>query len=251
MRFLYNTWLYLDVLSSLSSGEDPYCLKFTSSSLSPPPSPQLPPGSSPSEAFSLANEIDSLLGVAGELFPLIARMSKVCNRLSGKVIKQSDIQHIEEAIQVRDELLDWRSPEAYSVNASSDVNCSLDDIVSTAHVYRLTALLHLYRTFPPLGRDIQNLADQILNKLVLIPKNSGSLCIHIWPLMAAGCEHTDLFKRQQVLLRFEDVREKLRVANVDQAIDLLVEVWKRRDAGDTNAGWASLAKERDWHLFLG
>jgi hypothetical protein len=69
--------------------------------------------------------------------------------------------------------------------------------------------------------------------------------------MAAGCEHTDPFKRQQILLRFEDVREKLRVANVDQAIDLLVEVWKRRDAGDLNAGWASLAKERQWNLFLG
>ena len=69
--------------------------------------------------------------------------------------------------------------------------------------------------------------------------------------MAAGCEHTELYKRQLVLQRFEDVREKLKVANVDQAIDLLAEVWRRRDAGDLKAGWASLAKERDWNLLLG
>jgi hypothetical protein len=90
-----------------------------------------------------------------------------------------------------------------------------------------------------------------LNSLILIPKDSGSLCIHIWPLMAAGCEHTELYKRQLILQRFEDVREKLKVANVDQAIDLLMEVWKRRDAGDLKAGWASLARERDWNLLLG
>ena len=244
MRFLYNTWLYLDVLSSLSSGEDPYMLNFDSSSVSPPSSPV-------SESFSLRNEIDSLLGCAGDLFPLIARMSKVCNRLCDKVITQSEIQYIRDAIQVRDELLLWQPPRTSFLQASSDVHCSLDDIVRTAEVYRLTALLHLYRAFPPLGKDIQNLADQILNSLLLIPKDSGSLCIHIWPLMASGCEHTDPFKRQLVRLRFEDVRQKLKVANVDQAIDLLAEVWKRRDAGDLNAGWASLARERDWHLLLG
>lgn len=253
MRFLYNTWLYLDVLSSLSSGEDPYALKFYSSSMSPPPSPAIIPGTSPSgeENFSFRNEVDSLLGCAGDLFPLIARMSQVCNRLNDKIITLSEIQFIEDAIHVRDELLAWKPPGISNLQESSDIHCSLDDIVTTAEVYRLSSLLHLYRAFPPLGKDIQNLADQILNSLLLIPIDSGSLCIHIWPLMAAGCEHSELYKRELVLQRFEVVREKLKVANVDQVIDLLLEVWKRRDAGDLNAGWASLARERDWHLLLG
>ena len=253
MRFLYNTWLYLDVLSSLSSGEDPYALKFYSSSMSPPPSPATIPGASPSgeEKFSLRNEVDSLLGCAGELFPHIARMSQVCNRLNDKVITISEIPFIQDAIQVRDDLLEWKPPGVSSLQESSDIHCSLDDIITTAEVYRLTALLHLYRAFPPLGKDIQNLADQILNSLLLIPDDSGSLCIHIWPLMAAGCEHTEPYKRRLVLQRFEAVREKLKVANVDQVIELLGEVWKRRDAGDFNAGWASLARERDWQLLLG
>ena len=69
--------------------------------------------------------------------------------------------------------------------------------------------------------------------------------------MAAGCEHSDPIKRHLVRQRFEDIRERLKVANVDKAIELLVEVWARRDAGDTNAGWASLARERGWHLLLG
>lgn len=246
MRFLYNTWVYLDVLSSLSSGEDPYSLKFYNNTLSPPSTP-----SSSGGDFNLKNEIDSLLGCAADLFPQIARMSKVANRLTEKVITQQEVQYIQEAIEVRDSLLAWRPPEIDLLQESSDVNCSLEDIVRTAEVYRLTALLHLYRTFPPLGRNVQDLADQILNTLLVIPKESHSLCIHIWPLMAAGCEHTDPFKRQKVCQRFEDVREKLMIPNVDQAIDLLAEVWRRRDSGDRDAGWAKLAKERDWHLLLG
>ena len=101
MRFLYNTWLYLDVLSSLSSGEDPYALKFNTAFMSPPPSPGIIPGTSPSdgEQFSLRNEIDSLLGCAGDLFLLIARMSKVSNRLADKVITPSEVQFIQEAIR--------------------------------------------------------------------------------------------------------------------------------------------------------
>jgi hypothetical protein len=178
-------------------------------------------------------------------------MSKVANRLTEKVITHDEVQFISEAIQVRDDLLAWRPPEIDLLQESADTYCQLDDIVRTAEVYRLTALLHLYRTFPPLGRDLQNLADQILNNLLVIPKESHSLCIHIWPLMASGCEQTDAFKRHQVCQRFEDIREKLMIANVDQAIDLLGEVWRRRDAGDRDAGWAKLAKERDWHLLLG
>jgi len=180
-------------------------------------------------------------------------MSKICNRLTDKIITEFELQYIQEAIQLRDELLTWQPPQIDILQASSDVHCSLDDIVTTAEVYRLTSLLHLYRAFPPLSgpKDVASLADQILNCLLLIPKESGSLCIHIWPLMASGCEHTDYGKREAVLNRFEDVREKLKVANVDQAIELLVEVWKRRDAGDLGAGWASLAKERDWHMLLG
>jgi Fungal specific transcription factor domain len=246
MRFLYNTWVYLDVLSSLSSGEDPFSLKFFSSTLSPPSTP-----SSSAGEFSLKSEIDSLLGCAVDLFPLIARMSKVANRLTEKVITYDEVEFIREAIEVRDKLLAWRPPEIDLLQKSADTLCQLDDIVRTAEVYRLTALLHLYRTFPPLGRDLQNLADQILNNLLVIPKESHSLCIHIWPLMASGCEQTDPVKRHKVFQRFDDIRAKLMIANVDQAIDLLGEVWRRRDAGDRDAGWAKLAKERDWHLLLG
>jgi hypothetical protein len=246
MRFLYNTWVYLDVLSSLSSGEDPYSLKLHANSLSPPSTP-----SSAGGEFSLKNEIDSLLGCAVDLFPLIARMSKVSNRLMEKVITHEEVGYIQEAIDVRDELLAWRPPEIDLLKEPSDENCALEDIIRTAEVYRLTALLHLYRTFPPLGRNLETLADQILNTLLVIPKESHSLCIHIWPLMAAGCEHTDPLNRKRVCQRFEDIREKLKIANVDQAIDLLMEVWRRRDAGDRDAGWTKLARERDWHILLG
>ena len=142
MRFLYNTWLYLDVLSSLSSGEDPYALKFYSSSMSPPPSPAIIPGTSPSgeEQFSLRNEIDSLLGCAGDLFPLIARMSKVCNRLNDKVITLSEIQYIEDAIHVRDELLAWKPPGTI-IFKNLPTYIVLSTISSaTAEVYRLSCL---------------------------------------------------------------------------------------------------------------
>jgi hypothetical protein len=214
---------------------------------------------SPSSPFSerangaptLLNEIDSLLGCAGELFPLIARMSKVCNHLNEKSITENEIPYIVEGIKIRDELSNWFPPASVSIHESEDQYCKVDDIVTTAEVYRLTALLHLYRSFPPFGKDVPLLAEQILNLLLLIPPESGTLCIHIWPLMAAGCEQTDPQRRDKVRGRFEEIRGKLMVANVDQAIMLLEEVWKRKDAGDNDAGWASLARERGWHLLLG
>jgi hypothetical protein len=249
MRFLYNTWLYLDVLSSLSSGEDPYSLNFlTMPEESPAASPT---GRRSSGAFTLQNEIDSLLGCAGDLFPLIARASKISNRLGEKVLDAKDLEYITEGIAVRDELINWRPPDINILQASKDEHCSLNDIVRTAEVYRQTALLHLYRTFPPFGNDIPCLADAILDALLLIPSQSGSLCIHIWPLMASGCEMMDPIKRQLVRERFHCVREKLKVANVDSAIELLEEIWNRKDRGIQNVGWVSLAKERDWHLLLG
>jgi len=178
-------------------------------------------------------------------------MSKVSNALIDKIITVDLLPTIAEAIAVRDDLINWQPPSIQILQASSDANCSLDDVVRTAEVYRLTALLHLYRAFPPLGKNVSDLADQILNYLLLVPKESGSLCIHIWPLMAAGCEHSQLDKRRLVLERFEVVREKLKIANVDQAMSLLFDVWKRRDAGDVTAGWVTLARERGWHLLLG
>jgi hypothetical protein len=217
--------------------------------MSPVNSPEHDRGSP--KGYNLQNEIDSLLGCAGDLFPLIARVSKVSNRLIDKVITEVEVPYIIQAIQIRNELDEWIPPRIEILQASTDVYCSLDDIVATADAYRRTALLHLYKAFPPLGKDVQRLANEILNQLLLIPKESGSLCIHIWPLMASGCEHTEPEKREQVRNRFEDIRGKLKVANVDSAIKLLEDVWKRRDAGDLNAGWASLARERGWHLLLG
>jgi hypothetical protein len=202
-------------------------------------------------ASNLLSQIDSLLGCAGDLFPLIARMSKICNHLNEKSITDDEIPYITEGIKIRDELLTWFPPATVSILESEDQYCTIDDIVTTAEVYRLTSLLHLYRSFPPFGKDVPSLADQILNYLLRIPPESGTLCIHIWPLMASGCEHTDPLKRDKVRGRFEEIRGKLMVANVDQAIMLLEEVWNRKDGGDKDAGWASLARERGWHLLLG
>lgn len=178
-------------------------------------------------------------------------MSRVANRLTDKIITEAEVPFISEAIQIRDELCQWAPPSSEILHASSDVLCSLDDIITTADAYRRTALLHLYRAFPPLGKDVDRLADEILNQILHIPKESGSLCIHIWPLMAAGCEQADPSRRAQVRSRFEHMRTLLMVANVDSAIDLMEEVWKKRDAGDFNAGWTNLARERGWHLLLG
>lgn len=254
LRFLHNTWLYLDVLSSLSSGEDPMYLSFHSSS-----SPVMSPSSPRAERYStgsngvssLQSEIDALLGCAEELFPLIARMSKVCNHLKERPITETEIQYIQEGLQIRAELLNWVPPPTIEIHASEDQNCKIDDIVMTAEVYRLTALLHLYLSFPPLGKDVPGLADQILNMLLVIPPESGTLCIHIWPLMAAGCEHTDPIRRDQVRGRFDEIRRKLMVANVEQSITVLEEVWARKDAGDRDVGWATIAKEHDWNVLLG
>ena len=247
MRFLYNTFLYLDVLSSLSSGEDPCSLRTICSATSPPSSLD----DTPSKSFSVHNEIDSLLGCAGDLFPLIARMSKVTNQLNRKHTPEAAIVYIDERTRVREKLRRWQPPDISILKKSSDIHCSIDDIVRTAEIYRLTALLHLYRVCPPIEEDVDGFADQILDYLILIPKESGSLILHIWPLVATGCEQFVPTKRALVLERFMEVREKVNVANVHLAIILLQEVWRRNDAGDRNVGWVSLAREWGWHLLLG
>jgi len=57
--------------------------------------------------------------------------------------------------------------------------------------------------------------------------------------------------RSELFPQRSTVGETLKVANVEKAIEPLVEVWKRKDAAGMNAGWAVLARERGWHLLLG
>ena len=63
-----------------------------------------------------------------------------------------------------------------------------------------------------------------------VPVSSRTIIVQIYPLLAAGCEVTAQEDRGWVLRRWHSMVMRLRIGNVNRCVDLVQEVWNRRDA---------------------
>jgi hypothetical protein len=97
------------------------------------------------------------------------------------------------------------------------------------------------------------LADKVLMLLASIPTTSKTLILHIFPMLISSCEIEDPSDRTWILERWKVMNEKLWLSNVSQAVEIIKEVWRRKDSltqGDMNG---EKRKEvdgmNDWDLF--
>ncbi|KAL2007495.1 hypothetical protein VTN00DRAFT_8933 [Thermoascus crustaceus] len=213
LRFLYNTWMYMDVIARLTSlhetGDDEIAFW---------------PLSTPDDGV---HEIDPLLGCAASLFPLIGQVANLIQRV--RKSKSNSIAIISEAIELKTLIEKWEPPQYFEPpeDPTSDVQHSFQ----TAEAYRWATLLYLHQAVPEIpSESASELAKRVLILLATVPLSSRATIVQIYPLLAASCEADTQEDRNWILDRWAAMQTRLRIGNIDRCLEVIREVWARRDA---------------------
>lgn len=216
LTFLCKTWLYVDVIARLTSVDEDTSngFEFVASKIYSPLLEEV--------------HIDPLMGCASSLFPIIGRVANLVRRVCKKPC--SSLAMISQGVDLKKQLEEWVPPSHFDQNVNSTAD--ILDSLQTAEAYRKATLLYLHQAVPEI-QDFPTpaeLGQQILSCLATVPLSSGTVIIHIYPLLAAGCEAESAEDRQWVLNRWEAMSQRMAIGNVDRCAEVVKEVWERRDA---------------------
>ncbi|GKZ19326.1 hypothetical protein AbraIFM66951_005555 [Aspergillus brasiliensis] len=213
VRFLYNTWLYMDVIARLTSREESGDQEVNA------PFFQLP--------SHAVHEIDPLMGCATTLFPLINQVARLVQRV--RKTSSNSISLISQAIELKRLVEQWEPPQFFE--PPEDPSSEVQHSIQTAHAYRWATLLYLHQAVPEMPSEpTSELAKRVLILLATVPSSSRTLIIQMFPLLAAGSEAEQEDDRQWVLSRWESIQTRLMLGSIDRCIEIVREVWARRDA---------------------
>ncbi|KAK1141786.1 hypothetical protein N8T08_008451 [Aspergillus melleus] len=213
VRFLYNTWLYMDVIARLTSREDSGNSELDLSVLEPP-----------SDAV---HEIDPLMGCATTLFPLIDRVVRLIQRV--RKTESNSISLVSQAIELKRLVEQWEPPDWFE--PPEDPTSEVQHSIQTAHAYRWATLLYLHQAVPEMpSESAPELAKRVLLLLATVPPSSRTTIIQMFPLLAAGCEAEQEEDREWVMIRWTAIQTRLMLGSIDRCIEVVREVWTRRDA---------------------
>lgn len=213
VRFLYNTWLYMDVIARLTSQEDCGNPEMELSVLQPP-----------SDAV---HEIDPLMGCATTLFPLIDRVVRLIQKV--RKTKSNSISLVSQAIELKRLVEQWEPPDWFE--PPEDPTSEVQHSIQTAHAYRWATLLYLHQAVPEMPSEpAPELAKRVLILLATVPPSSRTTIIQMFPLLAAGCEAEQEEDREWVMNRWTAIQTRLMLGSIDRCIEVVREVWTRRDA---------------------
>ena len=224
LKFLCNTWVYMDVIARLTSVDDDDSNDFDAA-LTVTRGP-----------FSVSNEIDPLMGCASTMFPLIGRVANLVR----KVLKCSSnsVSIVSQANELKEALEKWKAPHMFQ--APEDPTCEIKHSLQTAEAYRWATLLYLHQAVPEIpSMTAAELADKVLLYLATVPLSSRAIIVHIYPLLAAGCEAENQEDRAWVGKRWEAMVQRMLIGNLDRCWEVIKEVWHRRDDE------ANKSRERD------
>lgn len=217
LRFLQNAWVYMDVIARLTSLEVDAS---DDGSLTPAPF------AAPRHAIQ---EVDPLMGCATTLFPLIGRVANLVQRVRNS--ECNSIAIVSQAIELKTAIELWEPPQYFDPpeDPTSDVQHSFQ----TAQAYRWATLLYLHQAVPEIpSESASNLARKVLVFLATIPLSSRTLVVHVYPLLAASCEVDKEEDRAWVRDRWAAMQARLMIGNIDRCLEVIQEVWDRRDAYD-------------------
>ncbi|KAL8716102.1 MAG: hypothetical protein Q9220_000007 [cf. Caloplaca sp. 1 TL-2023] len=224
LRFLFSTWVYMDVIARLTSVNVDESDHFSFA---------LDAAIGPQRA---RYKVDPLMGAAATLFPLIGRVANLVRIVFRS--SRNSIKMISHANDLKMAIEAWQPPDAFEApeDASSDVQHCLD----TAEAYRWATLLYLHQAVPEIpSRSAAELAQKVLVYLLMVPVQSRLVIVHIYPLLAAGCEVASNEDRAWVEERWAAMMQRMLIGNLDRCWEVVREVWKRRDTDESqNAGLA-------------
>ena len=217
LKFLCNTWVYMDVIARLTSidHDDSNCFDAVIT---------LPCG-----PFPANNEIDPLLGCASTLFPLIGRVANLIRKV--RTSQSNSFTIISQANELKIAVECWEPPTLFE--APEDPTSEIQHSLQTAEAYRWATLLYLHQAVPEIpSRSAAELAKKVLVYLATVPLNSRAIIIQIYPLLAAGCEAIGQEDRAWVKKRWAVMMRRMLIGNVDRCWEVVKEVWHRRDCAD-------------------
>lgn len=213
VRFLYNTWTYMDVIARLTSLDEsgPQDLNPSIFHL-------------PGDAI---HEIDPLMGCAATLFPLIGRVARLVQRV--RKTPTNSLLIVSQAMELKTLIEQWEPPRWFE--PPEDPISEVQHSIQVAHAYRWATLLYLHQAVPEMPSEPpEELAKRVLILLATVPPSSRTTIIQMFPLLAAGAEVDGEDDRRWVLGRWNTVQSRLMLGGIDRCLDVLREVWARRDA---------------------
>jgi hypothetical protein len=215
LKFLCNTWIYMDVIARLTSADEDESNDFdlVSDSI-------YMTGQSDSQ-------LDPLMGCATSLFPIIGRVANLARKVRRTESNSPTI--ISQAMTLKSQLEDW-TPPAF-IEDPEDETTSPHDSMRTAAAYQYATLLYLHQAVPEIpSLPSAVLAKKVLCELALVKPTSRSTIVHIYPLMAAGCEVMDHEDRVWVCDRWDQMAARMKLGILEKCLEVTKEVWSRRDA---------------------
>ncbi|EGE07500.1 C6 finger domain-containing protein [Trichophyton equinum CBS 127.97] len=211
LMFLYNGWMYIAVIAQLTSRED---TGFDQIPFPPIFTPQV-------------HEVDPLLGCAASLFPLIGRVAVLVQNV--RKVPVNSVAIVSQAMELKTLIEQWAPPRYFK--PPEDPTSNIQDSFQTAQAYRWAILLHLHLAVPEIpSESTSELANRILITLATIPLGSRTLVVQIFPLLVASCEADSEEDRNWARIRWAEMQQRMAIGNVDRCVEVVCEVWKRRDA---------------------
>lgn len=215
LKFLCNTWIYMDVIARLTSADDDDSNDVDAIY------------DSIHSTGRTDTTLDPLMGCAHSFFPIIGRVASLIRKLRKSTRDCSDL--IMQAMRLKSQLEEWTPPS--HIENPEDETTSPRDSIKTATAYQYATLLYLHQAFPELpSLPALILAKRALCELASVEPSSRSCIIHIYPLMAAGCEMVDEDDRAWVIQRWELLSSRMKLGIIDKSLTVTKEVWARRDA---------------------
>ena len=216
LKFLCNTFVYMDVIARLTSREEAQDLNFEEIL------------TTVNTSYGHQIEVDPLMGCATTLFPLIGRVAKLIQRVRRTETNSPTV--VSTALELKEQLLQWEAPNVVIFERPEDPSSEVSDSVQTAEAYRYATLLHLHQAVPEIPSDPAfSLAKKVLVTLASVPLSSRTTIVQIFPLFVASCEVTDPEDRSWVTQRWAAMITRLKLGNVVSCWNVVQEVWNRRD----------------------
>ncbi|KAF1851806.1 uncharacterized protein K460DRAFT_401815 [Cucurbitaria berberidis CBS 394.84] len=215
LKFLCNTWIYMDVIARLTSADDDESNDVDAVH----------------ESIYATGEtettLDPLMGCANTLFPIIGRVANLVRKVRRS--KSNGPSIISQAMQLKSQIEEW-TPPSFIVDPE-DETTSPHDSVKTAVAYQYATLLYLHQAVPEIpSQSASVLAKRALCELATVEPRSRSVIVHIYPLMAAGCEVMDQEDRNWVKERWGLMSSRMKLGILEKCLEVTKEVWARRDA---------------------
>ena len=232
LSFLAKTWIYMDVLTRITCDNiEAIDTGFISQCADS--------ADTESAAAGYKPDVDPLMGCAGPLFPLLGRVADLVRCVRRRGVKTNSAAIVSQAVELKgsiEQWSPWAGEEADSLINEGDVlTPAASDLVQTAHAYKWAALLLLCQAVPELPSrfSFECIAQKILLLIATVPVESKASIFHVFPLMIAGCDTTDVEDRDWVRDRWRKLSSGNSSGISERCLELTSEVWARRDRYDS------------------